>query len=403
MRRLVPFLLVLFLIAIALQVDLFFAILYFGLAVYLLSRMWSGRMTTPLEAQRTFVKRAFHGETVKVDLDIRNSSWLPIPWLEVHESLPAELITPPFERQVVSLGPREARQMSCTLFGRRRGYYAIGPLRLRSGGVFGIHPSRTLEVKPEHLIVYPQIVPLQQLGLPTRSPLVALPARTPLFEDPNCVVGVRDYQRGDSPRRIHWTATASTGRLLVKQYRPSISRETMLFIDLSRDGYSRQARFSAPELAIKTAASLVNHIAVQDKLAVGLATEATDPMIEEKVRFYLPPRSGRGQLMSLLDVLARVELCEALPLAELLRQESTRLHWGATLVVITGRESEPLYDSLVFLRRAGFAVALVLIQPGLPSAALRQRAELLSIPIHRVWRQSELSKGFGHHQGEMWL
>ena len=29
--------------------------------------------------------------------------------------------------------------------------------------------------------VYPRMVPLEQLGLPTRSPLVALPARTPLF------------------------------------------------------------------------------------------------------------------------------------------------------------------------------------------------------------------------------
>ena len=42
----------------------------------------------------------------------------------------------------------------------------------------------------------------ETLGLPTRSPLAALATHNPVFEDPSRVTGVRDYQRGDSPRRI---------------------------------------------------------------------------------------------------------------------------------------------------------------------------------------------------------
>ncbi len=66
------------------------------------------------------------------------------------------------------------------------------------------------------------------------------------------------------------------------------------------------------------------------------------------------------------------------------------LSWGATLTVITGRESEALFDTLVYLRRAGFAVALILVQSGRPSAELRKRSDLLNLPIHRVWREQDL-------------
>jgi hypothetical protein len=66
------------------------------------------------------------------------------------------------------------------------------------------------------------------------------------------------------------------------------------------------------------------------------------------------------------------------------------LAWGATLTVITGRESEALFDTLLNLRRAGFAVALILVQSGRPSTELRKRSDLLNLPVHRVWRERDL-------------
>jgi hypothetical protein len=75
---------------------------------------------------------------------------------------------------------------------------------------------------------------------------------------------------------------------------------------------------------------------------------------------------------------------------DLLRRQSVHLSWGATVSVITGRESEVLFDTLVYLRRAGFAVMLILVQPGRPTAQLKKWADLLSVPIHRVWHERDL-------------
>lgn len=391
-----PFLLILFLIAAVLRVDFFFTIVYLLFAVYLLSRLWMRRVTDQLDAYRRFTAHAFHGDQVTVDLVVRNTGWLPVPWLELHESLPVELTAPPFHREAVSLGAGERRSFRYTLNCRKRGYYPIGPLEMQTGDLLGVTSPSQVKIAPGHVIVYPRMVPLQQLGLPTRSPSVVLPARTPLFEDPTRVMGVRDYRRGDSPRRIHWSATAHAGQLLVKQYQPAIARETLICLDLDRGDYGQRQRYTATELAIVTAASIANHIIVEEELPVGLATEAWDSVSGDRARFSLPPRSERAHLMNVLEVLARVDILPETTFTDLLRRESVDLPWGATLVVITGRESEELLDTLVYLRRAGFLIALVLVQPAQSSAELRGRTEalrssdLLDVSVHRVWQERDL-------------
>lgn len=393
MRRFLPFLLLLFIIAAILRVDFFFTIVYLFFAVYFLSHVWVRRAVDQLRVERQFSDRAFSGDQAQAKLHIHNDGWLPVPWLQVHESLPVDLSAPPFLRAALVLGSYARRSFAYTLDCRRRGYYAIGPLRMSGGDLLGLTGTRQIEVAEEPFIVYPRVVSLQELGLPTGSPLVALPARTPLFEDPARVRGVRDYQHGDSPRRIHWTATASAGRLLVKQHEPSIARETLVFLDLGREHYERRRRYTATELAIVVAASIAHHIIVKEGLSVGLATEAWDPLSESRSRFFLPPRSERAHLMNVLEVLARIEVVDGASFPDLLRRESVRLPWGATLAVIAGQESEQLLDTLVYLHRAGFAVSLVLVQPTYPSEELRRRADQLRIPVHRVWKEQDLEAG----------
>jgi uncharacterized protein (DUF58 family) len=390
MQDFVPFLLILFVVAAILRIDFFFTIVYLLFAVYLFSRLWMQQAARRLKTERRFTNRAFCGEQVPVDLTVHNTGLLPIPWLEIHESLPVALAAPPFHRQVVSLGIHERQRFQYTLNCRQRGYYPVGPLVMQAGDLLGATPVKELRVEPEHIIVYPRVVPMQKLGLPTHSPLAVLRDRTPLFEDPARIMGVRDYQRGDSLRRIHWTATASARRLLVKRYQPAIARETLIGLNLNQDDYSQRRRYTATELAIVAAASVANHIITHEKLPVGLATEALDPLSNTTTRFHLPPRRERAHLMSLLEVLARAQVTPSTPFAQLLRQESVNLAWGATILAITGQESEVLFDTLVYLKRAGFAVALLLVQPMPPSVELQKQADLLNLPVYRVWQERDL-------------
>jgi len=390
MRRFFPFLLFLFFIALILRIDFFFTIAYLFFLLFVLARLWVGRGLQQVYFERQFTPRAFSGDTVAVEVQVRNSGRLPVPWLHVHESLPVEMISPPFHSEVFSLGAGEHRFFRYDLHARERGVYTLGPLAAETGDVLGLEPTRSTNFGSQQIVVYPRVMHLPRLRLPTRSPLAALPARMPLFEDPARVSGVRDYERGDSPRRIHWSATASAGRLLVKQYQPAVARETLLALDLNLDGYEGRRRREASELAIVAAASLANHIIVRERLAVGLAAEALDPLTHTRERFFLAARSERAHLISVLEVLARVRLVPGLPLGAVLRRERPRLAWGTTIVAITGRADEDLLDALAALRQGGFAVSMLLVQaPDLPLLT-RERAALLGISIWPIWREQDL-------------
>ncbi|MBN1260885.1 MAG: DUF58 domain-containing protein [Anaerolineae bacterium] len=396
MPNLLPFLIVLFIVAAVLRIDFFFTLLYFLFAVYLLSRLWTQALAKQLRFSRKFVDRAFIGDEVPVDIHIANRGWLVAPWVDVRDSLPAALASPPFYREVFGLGPRQERVMRYWLTCRQRGYYQVGPLRLETGDLLGIQQSISVNPLDDaattgYMIVYPRVVPLAALGLPTHSPLAVLRARSPLFEDPHRVMGVRDYHKGDSPRRIHWTATAGAGRLLVKQYEPAIARDTLIFLDMNQERYPDKDRYVAPEMAIVTAASLANHITVREGLPVGLATQAWDPLIERRVRLVLAPRTERVHLMSVLEILARIDIAygeEDFP--DLLRRESKTLPWGTTLVVVTPAVDVPLMAALLSLARSGFALAVILVQRALPAPALKAELAQLGITLHHVWREEQL-------------
>ena len=397
MRHFARFVLLLLLIAALLRVDFFFTVIYFLVAILVLSRLWVGRAAGRLRVERRFVERAFTGDQVEVELRVPNGGWLPLPWLELSDSVPLPLQAAPFGRRVLSLGPHEEERIRYRLTCRRRGYYTLGPATARTGDLFGIARRALTWHTARPLIVYPRVVPLRRLELPTRTPLVALPARVPLFEDPSRVMGVRDYRRGDSPRRMHWPATARTGRLVVKQYQPAIARETLICLDLDRGSYAGERRHDAPELAIVAAASFANHVVVREGLPVGLLTSAWDPLAGARADFTLPPRVGRAQLIGLLEILARVEVAPATEAAgadgaegadfvERVRRARADLSWGTTVVVITGRESDGLHETLLGLRRGGFAPTLLLVQPD----GSRGIGDPPGVPVQRIWRVEDL-------------
>ena len=304
MPDLLPILLGLFLLAALLRIDTYFTVLYLLALTYVLGRIWTHRAMRQIRTHRTLVNRAFPGEEIPVSLRVTNDGWLPVPWVEIHDSLPVDLIAPPFYRRVLSLGSHQSRHFQYTLSCRKRGYYTIGPMSWHTGDLLGFVPRLTAQKETEYVIVYPQIVPLQKLGLPTRSPLASLPAPHPLFEDTSRVIGVRPYQAGDSPRHIHWTASAHNRALLVKRYQPAIARETMVCLTLDQADYPFTRLYAASELAIVTAASIANHISIREGLPVGLATQAIDPL-QDKVRMMrLPPEKKRTHLMSVMENIA---------------------------------------------------------------------------------------------------
>jgi uncharacterized protein (DUF58 family) len=388
------FLVVLVILAILTRETFVMVLLYLFVGASLLGRWWSGQVVNRLAFNRRYDHKAFPGETIPVQLDIHNNSWLPAVWLRVQDLFPIEVADGGGFQQVISLGPNEKTRLSYNLKAHKRGYYSIGPLHVTSGDLLGLSGDRQSEGGSDNLTIYPRVVALTEVKLPSRSPMGTMRHKQPIFEDPTRQIGKRDYQAGDSLRRIDWKATASTGRMQTKLFEPSIALETIIFLNLNLNDYHIRTRFDATELAIVVTASVANWVIAQ-RQSTGLIANGHDMLSTDSRPVPLTPRKGRGHMMRILEVLARIRAVETDPFPAQLRQQRVRFPWGTTLLVVTGSADAALFDELLQARRSGLNPVLLLCgeHPNHRQASLQGKTMQIPVYIFRtekdldIWRK----------------
>ncbi|HSM56413.1 MAG TPA: DUF58 domain-containing protein [Candidatus Sulfomarinibacteraceae bacterium] len=413
-------------LALLLQVDFIFYIAYVLAGIYLWSRLFTPRIFNRVAFQRHFTDHAFYGERVPVTLSFKNNGRLPIPWLQVSESVPPELSSAEMPNHVLSLRGHEEASFTYEVRATRRGYYRLGPLHLRTGDVFG-WAERSGKSRPSFLTVYPRITPLAHLGLPSRLPFGTIASQQRLFEDPARPVGVRDYRAGDSLRQINWKVSAHSNNLVVRTVQPAISLDTAIALNMNLDDYDRQTRYSVPEWAVEVAASIAAHL-IGKQQAVGLMTNGIDPLWEtqgqrpkgadgESLAFDdasgrllagaqgagdgdhkptmptpITPRGGRPHLMKVLELLARVETGRTESLATWLPRACNHLSWGVTVPVITPVAGQDIYHTLHTLVRAGLNPVLIMVTPTHQFGQMRERARRLGFSAYHVTERKDLDE-----------
>lgn len=373
-----------------LRENFVFTILYFFIGAYAIGKWWSRSALEGVQIEREMQSRVFLGEEIKVGLVVKNPKWIPVLWIRLHEALPVELSVPNFYQRVISLSSREKLTLSYHLQARKRGYYPIGPLTLYSGDILGMGDQINKIYNEDYITVFPKIIPLSKIQILSHSPMGSIRHSLPIYEDPSMVTGKRNYVAGDSLRRIDWKSSASTGQLQVKLFEPSISLETALCLNLSAEDYALKTRYPATELAIVVAASIANWIA-DKKQAVGLFTNGFDPYINSGVIHPILPRKGRSHVMRMLEVLARVEVVEGRPIETQLREVIHHLPWGTTIILITGRIDDGVFDQLFQARRLGLDVMLVFCGPIPDFQGIKQKAEYFNFPVFQMLSEQDLN------------
>lgn len=385
-----PLLIVLLLIASFLRGDFALTLIYLVVGALVAGLWWSRRAILQVDTQRRFPTHVFLGERIKVDLHIENKGWLPLPWLELRETLPVALVGPNSFQSVIYLGPRGNANFEYAVDARKRGYYPIGPLSISTGDILGLSDSLIVQRQAEALVVYPKIIPFTSMDIPSQSPHGTLRHTLPLFEDPTRVFGKRGYTSGDSLRRIDWKSSASSGRLQVKLFEPSIALETFIVLNLNADDYYYRTRIDSTELAIVIAASIGNWI-VGQKQMVGLMVNGRDPMATGSSPQSIPPRKGKRHMMRLLETLARAETVDNSALVPLLQHQRYHLAWGTTLIVITGKLSEALLDELYQARRSGQHAIVILAGTDTSDESAHRRAKTFGIPVISILTEHDLN------------
>ena len=228
---------------------------------------------------------------------------------------------------------------------------------METGDGFGMFRSTRRQEDVQMLVVYPRVVPLTSLGLPAKEPFGDRLAPQFMFEDPLRTVGVRDYRHEDDFRKVHWKASARRQRLQTRVLEPTNDMNLMVCLNVQTVDKSYMGFIPEHLEQVVSIAASVSYHALMQRWPTGLLANGALPHSDQSLKI-LPGRSP-AQLTTILELLAAVTPFATANFHSLLAEESPRLPWGATLVVVSSTLSEDLAATLLDLKATGRRIVLI--------------------------------------------
>ncbi len=346
------------------------------------SALWKNAALRGVFYRRSFDhSRVFPGEPIQMTIAVSNAKRLPLTWLQFRDTLPqavedehemvqaASNVTGHYILQnSFAMAGFEQTQRTFTLRFSQRGYYKLGPVTYASGDIFTLFTVEREYAYPDTLVVFPQIYPLEELGLPAKEPFGDIRVRRSLFTDPIKTQGIRDYQPGDRFRDVHWKATAVRGTLQTKVYEPSTGMTIAVFLNVATmPQHWMGFHPDVLERAISVAGSIANY-GSQQNWGVGLYANGSVPNSDQPIR-VLPGRAPE-QLAHVLEALAAVTEFATGSIEQMLLRESPALPWVSTIVLVTAVVTDEIMVALIRLKQAGRRVVLLSLAEDAPPKRL---------------------------------
>jgi uncharacterized protein (DUF58 family) len=249
-----------------------------------------------------------------------------------------------------------------------RGRYAFQHVRAELSDPFGLERATVMLPEAGALLVYPRLVPLGRLfseaGAQSRDGRRLLLRRQTGFE----LHSVREYEQGESLRRVHWPSTARRAQLMVKELEDAPRDQIAVVLDADAGAVVGESF----EVQVRAAASVLDAYVRRARKAV-LVVNAERRAVQQI-------HSPGGDWQRALELLAAVEPTGRSPLAAILAADENPATRALELLLVTARIERALVDRLIQRALSRRKVSLVYVDPAtFGGAPPRRDAALLQL------------------------
>jgi len=335
-------------------------------------------------------------DDVAIELVLEREPGMPLPSVVAHERIGQ------LGEEEVELRPRGRGRHagSYLLFDVPRGRHRFAPVRLSISDPFGLAEAGLALEEQQALVVYPRLTELERLffdgGAGPEHGRRLLLQRPVGFE----IHSVRDYQQGESLRRVHWPSTARRGALMVKELEDSPRDEVAVLLDGDAAAVAGSPPNSSFDAAVRAAGSIL--LAQMRRGRRCVLTLNTACRETQTVSSHGP------EWERALELLAAAEPDARRPAAALLESGVSEVARSLELVVVTSRVEPALVNRLLERALTRRAVALVHVEaasfagrPHRPEPALL-RLQAAGVPIAVVRQGEDLAAALeGARAGEV--
>ena len=370
----------------------------------LTARLWEKYAFRRVTHHRTLSNnRAFIGDSLDYTVTLSNDKVLPLIWVDMEDPFPeglqligAKLKGTGIEmnRQhsiATSLLPYQKASWKYTMKCAARGYHRIGPVRLRSGDIFGFTSVEVHLSDLEHVLVYPRVVDLDQLIFPEQHPIGEARGKRPLYQDQSRFLSLRDYLPTDPMKHIDWKASARRQSLQTKVFEPVVSLKVLIAMNATTSEHAWQGSNRVFFERTVTAAASVASYCSSLGYSFGLASNAVASYSGKWLT--VPMGSASTQLTMVLEALAMAGPYSVTSLVDVMKGERASLPPGSTVVLITAIVTRALVQEVEEIEERGYQVLVLYAGDGAP------QMDLPGVPVFRVGRALHFSETDGDASG----
>ncbi|HEX4930182.1 MAG TPA: DUF58 domain-containing protein [Gaiellaceae bacterium] len=325
---------------------------------------WVRAAAGPMLLRRRTGKGALlEGEDVWVTLEARPESRVPAPAISITERIArlGERETPLRRAGAVHRGTYVLERVP-------RGRYVVEQARATIDDPFGLARAEVDLAAGGALLVYPRLVALDRLF--SESGAHAQDGRRMLLRRPSGydLHSVREYEQGESLRKVHWRTTAKRGQLMVRELEDAPRDEIAVLLDADAQAVSGESF----DVQVRAAGSILRAHAAHGRRAVLAINSASRPSARVS--------SLDGGWLVALGLLADAQPDGIRPVVELLARESGPASRALETVVVTARLSGTLATKLVQRSLAAPGVSVVWIDaPSFAGRPTKVEPELLRL------------------------
>jgi uncharacterized protein (DUF58 family) len=312
---------------------------------------WVRYLSRPMTLKRSLGRgERLAGDDVPVQLELAAEGHLPSGALVLHERIArlGERETPLVRRQGRLRGRYLLREVP-------RGRYPIEESEVVIEDPFGLERVAVELPAGASILVYPRLVDVDRLfsesGARTPEGRRLLLRRPTGFD----LHSVRDYQQGESLRRVHWPTTARRGQLMVKELEDSPRDEAAVLLDADGSTLVGTAPDSSFELAVRAAGSILKAQASRGRRAA-LLVNGVRPV-------YQRVHSFEGDWQRALEILAAVEPDGHSAVANVLADEAGPAARAVELTVVTSALAPRLVERLAHRALGNHPASVVYVDP----------------------------------------
>jgi uncharacterized protein (DUF58 family) len=272
-----------------------------------------------------------NGDTVQVTLTLNNPARRVIRNLSVVDVV-ENLGSAKFE--ISGIGPSETVTATYRVMCRPRGIYQVGPSHASSSDPLGLAELPAADGPLDHIVVYPTVESLT--GFPMvrgQDPSMAAARPEHAQRGGEDFYTLREYQRGDDLRRVHWPSSAKMDELMIRQLETPWQSRALVLLDVRPSVYESDEAF---ETAVSGAASVITYL-VRSGFEADLWSG--DPHAMNATRY-----AAAMEKLALVQPNANVDL-------EAVATHLRRKGGGGAMVIVTGTADRTLVSVQQLLSR----------------------------------------------------